>query len=417
VNELQTPRALAPAVDSALRAFPVVVVTGARQTGKTTLVRYLLSSSPDRVFRTLDDLRVLESAEREPELLVRDAGPLTLDEVQRAPQLLRAVKHAVDDDRRPGRFLLTGSANLLLMQQVSETLAGRAVYLRLGALTESEKLRRSYPGVWPALLSADTVDQALAAVRAHPTISRHWTEIAAEGGYPPVIPLSFENRTRWFEGYVATYLERDLQQLAQVSSLSDFRRLIELSALRLGALVNQADLARDAALSRPTAHRYLNLLEVSFQLRFLRPFAKNRGKRLVKSPKLYFTDTGLAAHLAGSLSPAEIASAGPIPPSGAFLENVILCHLDVARECITPKPEVYFYRTADGAEVDFVIEHKRRLLPMEVKTSSRVARDDVRALEQFLEQYSAPWGIVAYTGSEPYAVSPTVIAVPVGALL
>jgi predicted AAA+ superfamily ATPase len=408
---------LARVLEGALAAFPVVVLTGARQTGKTTLVQRLLPGAGARTFRTLDDFRVLELAQREPDLLLREGDPLTLDEVQRAPELLRAIKRAVDEDRRPGRFLLTGSANLLLMQQVSETLAGRAIYLRLGPLTESEKLGRSSSGVWPALLSATTAEQALIALRAQPLVPRAWTDAAAEGGYPPILHLSLENRTRWFEGYVATYLERDLQQLAAISSLTDFRRLLEISALRLGGLLNRADLARDTAISRPTAHRYLNLLEVSFHLRLLRPFAKARGKRLTKSPKLYLTDTGLAAHLAGSLTASDIATSSAVPPSGAFLENLLLAHMDVMRECLTPKPEIYFYRTSDGAELDFVIEHKRRLLPMEVKSSSRVTPRDLRTLERFLDEYSAPWGLIAYAGTEPYAVSQRVVAVPVGALL
>jgi len=404
-------------VDGALSVFPVVVLTGARQVGKTTLVRELLATSRERTFRSLDDLRVLDLAEREPDLLVREAPLLTIDEVQRVPQLMRAVKRAVDEERRPGRFLLTGSANLLLMQQVSESLAGRAIYLRLGPLTESEKLGRPYPGVWEALLSANTAEQALTALTAHSSGPRDWTEVAAEGGYPPVMPLSAQDRARWFDGYVATYLERDLQQLSLVTALSDFRRLIEISALRMGALLNQADLARDAALSRPTAHRYLNLLEVSFHLRLLRPFARNRGKRLVKSPKLYFSDTGLAAHLAGGLGPQDLARAGPIPASGAFLENLLLAHLDVLSQCITPRPELYFHRTASGAEVDLVIEHKRRLLPIEVKASSRVSGEDLRTLEPFLREYSAAWGMVAYAGTELYALSPKILAVPVSLLL
>lgn len=417
MNDLQgRARALAPIVEGALAAFPVVVVIGARQTGKTTLVRSLLHSSARRAYRTLDDPRVLDLAEREPDLLVNEAAPLTLDEVQRTPDLMRAIKRVVDVDRRPGRFLLTGSANLLLMQRVSESLAGRAIYLHLGPLTEAEKVGEPFPGVWSALLSADSAEHAMVALRASPKARRHWTDAAAEGGYPPVLGLSRENRSRWFDGYIATYLERDLQQLAHVSSLSDFRRLLEISALRLGALLNQADLARDASLTRPTAHRYLNLLEVSFHLRLLRPYAKNRGKRLVKTPKLYLMDTGLAAHLAGGLGPTEIARAGPLPPSGAFLENLLLCHLDVMRECISPKPEVYFYRTAEGVEVDFVIEHKRRLIPIEVKASTQIRRDDIRHLERFCEEHGARWGMVAYAGDELFAMSPRVIAVPMGAL-
>jgi hypothetical protein len=193
-----------------------------------------------------------------------------------------------------------------------------------------------------------------------------------KAGYPPVLPLDAEQRARWFEGYVTTYLERDLQQIAGISALVDFRRLLQVAALRLGGILNQADLARDAALSRPTAHRYLNLLEVSFQLRKLPAYAVNPTTRLVKSPKLYWTDTGLAAHLGGVASAAELPSN---PRSGAFLENLVLAELDAWRECVAPRPEVFYWRTASGAEVDFVIEHQRRLVPNQAGLAVPADRD------------------------------------------
>jgi len=415
MNDLPTlPRALASVVSETLAEFPVVVVTGARQTGKTTLVRRLLHD--DRAYRTLDDLRVLEQAQREPDLLVRDAERLTLDEVQRVPDLLRAVKREVDRHRSPGRFLLTGSSNLLLMGRVSETLAGRAAYLRLGPLTESEKASNVTAPPWEALLRADDAVGALrvlASRRSAP--GRDWTEAACEGGYPPVPPLSAQGRARWFDGYVATYLERDLQQLASIDSLSDFRRLAEIATLRLGGIVNQAELARDAGLSRPTAHRYLNLLEASYQLRRLRPFAKTRTARVVKSPKLYWTDTGLAAHMAGLGSAAALTAAAR---RGAFLENLLLAHLDVWAETVTPRPSFHYWRTADGIEVDFVLEHERRLLPIEVKASTRARSADAGGIEKFFAHHrSAKVGLVVHTGDDAYALTPRIAAVPLHAVI
>jgi hypothetical protein len=407
------PRVLARTVEDALAELPVVVVTGARQTGKTTLVQHL-PSSPTRRFRTLDDLRVLEVGERDPELLLREAPSMTIDEVQRAPALLRAVKLVVDHGRRPGRFLLTGSANLLLMRAVSETLAGRAVYLRLLPLTESEKASGPDP-LWSALVGAADVDAARRVAEPTRLARCSWVTAAAQGGYPPVVPLSLEGRSRWFDGYVATYLERDLQQLAGISALHDFRRLIEVAALRVGGILNQADLARDAGLARPTAHRYLGLLEVSFQLRLLRPYARGRTQRLVKSPKLYWTDTGLGAHLAGLGDPAELLAS---PRRGVYLENLLLCHLDAWRETVTPRPEVYYWRTTSGAEVDLVVEQGRHLLPVEVKASRQVRASDAEGVERFLADHRhAAWGLVAYTGDEVVPLTARVLAVPVDRLL
>lgn len=405
---------MAAVVEQALAAFPVTMLTGARQTGKTTLVQHQLSAV-GRAFRTLDDLRVLDLAEREPDLLVHEAERITLDEVQRVPDLLRAIKRAVDEKRRPGRFLLTGSANLLLMRAVSESLAGRAVYLRLGPLSEPEKRGSAELPVWGELVSAGDVDFGKRAIERARATRRPWAEAVCEGGYPAVLALADTDRTRWFESYVTTYLERDLQQLSTVGALADFRRLLEVSALRLGGLVNRAELARDAALSRPTAHRYLNLLEVSFQIRLLRPYAKSRTSRVVKSPKLYWTDTGLAAHLAGIADGRDLGSQ---PLSGALLENLILCQLDVWRETVVPRAEVYYWRTASGAEVDFVIEQRRRLLPIEVKSGSTVRHSDCAGLERFLgEHRSAAYGIIAYGGDAIHAITPRVLAVPINRLV
>lgn len=416
VNGLQQhhllPRAVAPIVEHALRTFAVVVLIGARQTGKTTLVR-AIPSAAGRTFRTLDDLDVLERAQEEPDLLVREAERITLDEVQRVPDLLRAVKRAVDADRRPGRFLLTGSANLLLMKTISETLAGRAVYLRLGPLTEHEKAARADSPPWDALLHARRAEEAAHILRAVERPSKDWVQAVLEGGLPPATVLQPGDRARWFESYVVTYLERDLQQLSAISELADFRRLLRMAAHRIGGLLNRAELARDAGLSRPTAHRWINLLEVSFQVRLLAPYAPSQTKRLVKAPKLYFGDTGLAAHLAGAAAPAR-----PALNAGAWLENLVLVHLDAWRETVSPRPEILFWRTAEGTEVDLVIEHGRTLLPIEVKTSSRARREDAAGLERFLDLYrGARYGLLLYGGTDVQMVTRRVVAAPVTALL
>jgi uncharacterized protein len=242
-----------------------------------------------------------------------------------------------------------------------------------------------------------------------------WHDVAMQGGFPPVLPLGPEDRARWFDGYLTTYLERDLQQVAGISALADFRRLIRIAALRLGGIVNQADLARDAGLSRPTAHRYLGLLEVCYQIRRLPAFAAGRTTRLVKSPKLYWTDTGLAAHLAGIADAAQLRSE---PRSGAFLENLVLADIDAWREAVAPKPDVLYWRTAGGVEVDFVVEQRTRLLPIEVKTASRARGADGAGVERFLTQYRrARWGMVVHTGPDLYRLSERVLAAPLARLV
>lgn len=399
------PRLVEPALLRLLRSSPVVVVTGARQTGKTTLVRRLCGDGAGR-YVTLDDLEMLDRARRDPETLVEGPGhPVVLDEVQRAPDLLVAVKRAVDRDRRPGRFVLTGSADLLLLEKVSETLAGRAAHLVLHPLTRRERAGLGRAGVWRELLDApdeawpDVVARGGAALRAD------WRDEARVGGYPvPALHLSdADARADWFAGYARTYLERDLRDLSAVASLVDFRRLMRAACLRLGNLVNQTELARDVGISQPTAHRHLALLELSYQLTRLAAYSVNRTKRLVKSPKLYWNDAGLALHLAGEEE-----------PRGAHLENMVLSDLLAWRDAGPDRPEVLFWRATTGAEVDFVIERKGELLPIEVKSSARPRIGDTRGLLAFHEDYgrAARPGLLLHDGDEIEWVTKRVLGAP-----
>jgi predicted AAA+ superfamily ATPase len=401
VNRLQIlPRALEASLTSALRTFPVVVVTGSRQTGKSTLVRPL----DGRPYLTLDNLEILERARQQPDALVRNSERLTLDEVQRSPDLLLAVKRAVDEHRVPGRFLLTGSANLLLMQKISESLAGRALYLTLWPLTRREQLGLGQTGAWSRLFAApDREWRDLLLAEDAP--EEDWRPLALRGGYPvPVRELADgQARSLWFDGYTRTYLERDLQDLSTVTSLVDFRRLMRAACLRLGGLVNQAELGRDVGLPQPTVHRHLSLLETSYQLVRVPPFAVNRTRRLIKAPKLFWCDSGLALHIAGETE-----------PRGAHLENLVLSDLLAWRDTQVPRPEVLYWRTAAGVEVDLVIEHQGKLLPIEIKASSKPRLADARALTIFREEYPdlAHTGLLLHTGPEVEWIAEGVLAAP-----
>lgn len=398
------PRAAGAALEEALWRFPVVAVIGARQTGKSTLVQ-TLPALADRPYLTLDDPELRDQARGDPASVLARGAQLTLDEVQRAPDLLLAVKRAVDEDRprRPGRFVLTGSANLLLMHRISETLAGRAFYLKLWPLTRRERLGSGATGIWSELLETP-VRGWESLVRGQDIPKEDWHELAALGGLPvPAHDLTEPAaRAQWFDGYVETYLERDLQALARIEDLGDFRRLMKAAALRTGAVLNRADLARDVALSRPTAHRWLNLLETSFQVVRLDAYAVNRTKRLVKSPKLYWADVGLARHLGGG------------DATGAQLENLVLADLVAWRELVTPRPEVLYWRTVNQEEVDFVIEAGRKLLPLEVKATARPSHRDARHLVTFREEYGKAvlGALVLHTGDEVFWLAEGVLAAP-----
>ncbi len=402
VNDPVLPRLLEGPLAAALKAFPVVVVTGARQAGKSTLVQQVEAGG--RTYRTLDDLEVLERARQEPASLVRGSRRLTLDEVQRSPDLLLAVKQAVDERRAAGRYLLTGSANLLLMRRVSESLAGRAIHVTLWPLARREQLGLGTAGVWPRLFAEKERDW-LDLLAAESAPEEDWRELARRGGYPtPAVELRGpEERAQWFAGYARTYLERDLQDLSAVGSLVDFRRLVRMACLRLGSLVNQTEMARDAGLSQPTVHRHLDLLEVSYQLVRLPAYAVNRTKRLLKTPKLYWCDTGLALHLAGESE-----------PRGAHLENLVLSDLLAWRDATVDAPDLLYWRTTGGDEVDLVVDWRGELLPIEVKATNRPRLADARSLRLFRDEYRdrTRAGLLLHAGSELAWLAEGVLAMP-----
>ncbi len=417
VNDIVLPRAVAPTLEASLRVMPAVVVAGARQTGKSTLAHALgrtaagrgtgqpgQSAHRGRRYLSLDDLDVLDLVRRDPDALVRSPHSITLDEVQREPNLLSAVKREIDRERRPGRFLLTGSANLLLMRRVSESLAGRAGYLTLWPMTRREQLGLGRCGVWERLFETPDRDW-LDAVAGQPGDPDDWRSLARRGGYPvPAVHLgASDERAIWFDGYVRTYLERDLQALSSIAALPDFRRLMRAACLRLGSMLNQTRLGSDVGLPQPTVHRYLNLLETSYLLVRVPAYSVNRTKRLMKSPKLYWGDTGLALHLSQEDE-----------PRGAHLENLVLQDLLAWRDSRRSPAEVLHWRTTTGEEVDFVIEAGGSLLPIEVKATRRPRLRDAAHLRAFRTEYArtARSGLLLHGGDTLEWLTPEVLAAP-----
>ena len=402
MNEFTLPRLVSPSLDARLRVMPAVVVTGARQAGKSTLVQSL-TPGPRR-FLSLDDLDAVEAARGDPYALVGGSRPVTIDEVQREPDLLHAVKIEIDRQRRPGQFLLTGSANLLLMDKVSESLAGRASYLTLWPMTRREQLGLGTGGVWEELLSTSEDDWP-ELLSAQDVEAEDWVGLARRGGFPsPAIQMrSHQERAIWFDGYIRTYLERDLMGLSAISGLPEFRRLMRAACYRLGQLVNQTELGRDVALPQPTVRRYLNLLETSHLLVRLSPYSVNRTKRIIKTPKLYWADTGVALHL-GQME----------EPMGAHLENIILNDLMAWRDARLENADILYWRTTVGEEVDFVVETGDSLLPIEVKSTARPRLRDAAHLRTFRAEYGERCrsGLLLHTGEMLEWIAPDVLAAP-----
>jgi hypothetical protein len=271
-------------------------------------------------------------------------------------------------------------------------------------MTRREQQGLGTCGLWEDLLAAED-GEWLDRLRRDRVGPEDWRSLARRGGFPtPATHLTdAAERAVWFEGYVRTYLERDLQALSSIAALPDFRRLMRAACLRLGQLANQTELARDVALPQPTVHRYLNLLETSFIVVRVPAYAVNRTKRLIKSPRLYWGDTGLALHLAGIDAPA-----------GAHLENLILNDLLCWRDARTERAEILYWRTAAGEEVDFVIEAGGRLLPIEIKATTRPRIADAAGLRAFRAEYgkNCRAGLLLHTGSGLEWLMPDVLAAP-----
>ena len=324
--------------------FPAVVLTGARQTGKTALLRNLF---PTASFVSLDLPSIAHQAESSAdEFLGAQPEPLIIDEVQYAPGLFRHLKRSIDSDRhRMGRFLMTGSQKFSLMQSVSESLAGRCAVLELDTLSASE-VKKS-PGTIPSPI-----------------------EFLWRGGFPELHRAPDLDPRDFFTSYVATYLERDVRQLLRIASLRDFERFIRACALRGGQLLNLAELARDVAIAGSTARDWLSVLEASGQVVLLEPWFNHAGKRLIKTPKLYFRDTGLMCFLLGIESPTALERS---PFLGAAWETFLLGQLLRAKQAAGTAANVYFWRDTQGVEVDFVLEHAGRLRLVEAKWASEIS--------------------------------------------
>jgi predicted AAA+ superfamily ATPase len=395
-------RRLSNKISKIAGSFPVTVLTGARQVGKSTLLQQEFS---EYVYLSLDDFSLQEKVMRDPASLWVAEERVILDEVQKFPALLNAVKLAVDRSDRQCRFILSGSANLLLMQTVTETLAGRAMYLELYPLTIGEEKQMLEGANFQCLWQPDwqVPEQEL-----------EWVDPISyllRGFFPPLLGFSdHEQVLAWLEGYTHTYLERDLRSLSQVDSLIDFRRLMQATALRTGSILNQADVAKDCGLSHATAHRYIRLLEISHLLSRIPAFSRSRKKRLTKSPKAFFLDPALAIFLSGIHDQETLRESREL---GGYFETLVYLHLRAWCETRTPKPVIYYWRTVSGQEVDFVIEQGKKLLPFEVKFTLRPSVQDARHLLLFLEDYpEAVRGVLVHAGSRLQWLHSRVVAVP-----
>jgi len=389
---------------------PVVCLLGPRQSGKTTLARVL---APERTFISLDEQSYYQTANIDPPGFVASLpDAITLDEIQRAPNLLNAIKQTVDNDRRPGRFLLTGSANLLLLPRVTESLAGRIEIVQLQPLTESEKARS------PSRFLADFLAGLLRpTIGAAPEIAcPSVPERLVAGGYPEPLTRSPERARQWHRNYLKSMIERDVQDIVRIRDVRELSRLLELLALRSAELLNISNLARDLGLHRDTVDHYVGVLERLFLVRRLPAWHGNPSRRLIKTPKIHLLDSGLAATLAGLTANDWLANRNRM---GHLLESFGVQQLIAQAAWTNPDLRFWHYRDKDQVEVGLVITLGEKTWGVEIKAASVLAPRDGQGLSRLADRCGQHYqgGIMLYGGRDTLPIAPiNTLAVPISEL-
>ena len=398
-------------VDIAMKDTPVVLVNGARQTGKTTLVQDI-AARKKASYVTLDDHADLDAALNDPAGFIAGLGPFAvIDEVQNAPNIFRAIKASVDRDRRPGRFLLTGSANVLVLPKLADSLAGRMEIITLYPMAQDELAGRK-SGFIDALFGKRLPTKA-------PTHCDRvkLARLVFAGGYPEVMGRADSaRRNAWYRAYITGVLQRDVRDISNIADLSAMPKLLAQLAMRSSGLMNLADISRGLDAPHSTLRRYLALLEATFLHVPLRPWTANRSNRLVKAEKIHLSDSGFAAHLCGINSAGELAKSDRF---GNLLETFVVNELRKVAGWSKTTVEHYHFRNEKAREVDVVLEDSAgRVVGIEVKASSSIGSADLAGLKQLREAAGSKWvrGIVLHSGPGITGFDKDLHAVPMSAL-
>jgi len=382
------PRTLEPRLRHLARSYPVVFLTGPRQSGKTTLAR---ATFPDFIYRSLEDPQTRGEALEDPRGFLRrleQAPGAILDEVQRTPDLFSYIQ-GFADERRGGPLVLTGSQHFLLLEKITQSLAGRAAVIELLPFSIAELEGR-------AALTPEDFERG--AIRDGLDAGRDLDEVLFQGTYPPIHDRGLD-ATTWLDGYVRTYVERDVRLVSNIGDLDAFLRFLGLCAGRSGQLLNRASLGADAGVDHTTVSRWISILQASYVVDLLRPHFVNFSRRLIKAPKLYFTDTGLLCRLLGVRHVRDLRNH---PLRGAIFETFVVAELRKLFLHHGQRTPLYFWRDSNGREVDVLVDLGRARVPIEIKAGETVAGDALKGLDMYLRLSGDTWGILVYGGREAY---------------
>lgn len=394
-------RSIETLVTTALSISPIVLLKGARQVGKSTLSTHLKLH-----YVVLDDISIRLSVKEDPIGFIQMLPkPACIDEIQKAPELLEALKLYVDAHRRNGDFLLTGSANILDMKQAKDTLAGRIIELELYPLSLKEKSLNPSSNCIDHLFACSFATKAI--------VYSAIVEQIIRGGYPETLNLTTPTQRRlWFSSYISTYVERDARDLGELRDIDSYFRFLNIVAPRSTQMLVKSDLAKEVGVRAETIENYLGILEQTFQVKLLRPYFENIGKQFVKSPKLYMNDTGLMNYF---LKIATLENFEDSMYKGAIVEtlvcNELMKHLSFSE---TPT-DIYHYRTNDKKEIDFILKRNNKIIAIEVKASMSVSKDDFKHIVDFQKNSSQDvFGVVFYMGEHVLSFGDACIAIPIG---
>jgi uncharacterized protein len=398
-------REIAASINAALQDMPVVVLTGMRQTGKSTFLQKE-SELKDRKYITLDDFAQLTAARENPDVFIGSGEKMIIDEAQRCPELFLAIKKYVDKKRVPGQFILSGSANFLLMKNLGDSLAGRAVYFNLYPFSRRELNKTAE--TTPFLKTFFDEKKITGSKKIMPIAN----DEVIKGGFPTVVLQNLANPQIWFKGYEQTYLERDIRDLSRTANVLSFRNLLHLAAFRTGNILSISEIGRDAKLSSATVRSYLSLLELSCLIHCIPPYLGNKASRLIKSPKFYISDSGLAGFL------AEVGDISTSSLRGAIFETYAAQNLISIINCRMPSAKLSFWNIQGRHEIDFIIEQGNKCIAVEVKAAGRWNSSDLTALKSFVA--STPGcvaAILAYNGTEAVQLGEKLWALPLSLVL